>query len=69
MEEKLLYRKLGDIENDLAILKSIVLSRYKRKAKNAVSFRGMAKSSLNEEELNRAIAEAKKSLFHKRSGA
>lgn len=72
MEEELLYRKLNDIENNLMILKSIVLSKYKNKLrdKKAVSFRGIAKSSLTEKELDEAIEESKHSLFpHKRIGA
>lgn len=72
MEEELLYRKLNDIENDLAVLKSIVLSKYKNKLRNrkAVSFRGIAKSSLSEKELDEAIEESKQSLFpHKPLGA
>ena len=72
MEEQLLYKKLSSIENEIMVLKSIVLSRYKHKLgdERVVSFRGIAKSSLSERELDEAIEESKQSLFpHKRFGA
>ncbi len=71
MEEQLLYKKLSSIENEITVLKSIILSRYKHKPRDGkvVSFRGIAKSSLSERELDEAIDEAKHSLFpHKRFG-
>jgi len=72
VEEQLLYKKLSNIENEIMVLKSIVLSKYKHKprAERAVSFRGIAKTSLSEKELDEAIEMARESLFpHKRFGA
>ena len=72
MEKELLYRKLNNIEKELAVLKRLILAKYKNKlkGKKAVSFRGIAKSSLNEKELDKAIEDSRHSLFsYKQFGA
>lgn len=54
--------KLDNIENEIKLLKAIVLSGYGNKIKKPVSFRGIAKTNLSDEDLDKAIDESKKSL-------
>ena len=61
MEYKL-TKKLDTIENELKLLKTLILSSYGYKIKKPVSFRGIAKTNLSEEELDKSIERAKKSL-------
>lgn len=56
-------KKLDSIENEIKLLKAIVLSSYENKIKKPVSFRGIAKTNLSEEELDKAIEESKRYLF------
>ena len=62
MEYKL-EKKLDTIENELKLLKTLILSSYGNSIKKPVSFRGIAKTNLNDKELDKAIEESKKSLF------
>ena len=62
MEYKL-EKKLDTIENELKLLKTLILSSYGNSIKKPVSFRGIAKTNLNDKELDKAIGESKKSLF------
>lgn len=55
-------KKLDDIENEIKLLKAIVISSYGSKIKKPISFRGIARTKLSDEALDEAIDEAKKSL-------
>lgn len=55
-------KKLDSIENEIKLLKAMVLSSYGNKLKKPVSFRGIAKTNLSDEDLDKAIESAKKSL-------
>ncbi|MBI2652897.1 hypothetical protein HYX00_05510 [Candidatus Woesearchaeota archaeon] len=57
--ESLINAKITQIENELNNLKSIISTKKNK----PVSLRGMAKLLVNEEELEKSIEEAKKSLF------
>ena len=56
MEYKL-EKKLDTIENELKLLKTLILSSYGNSIKKLVSFRGIAKTNLNDKELDKAIEE------------
>jgi len=58
MEQKFLYKKIENIENELHKLKTIILSKPK---KTLVSLKGILKEIKIDE---KDIQEAKKSLFH-----
>ena len=58
-----LSKKLNNIENELDNLKTLILSISTYKIRKPVSFRGMAKTKLNEQELDEAIEEAQGSMF------
>ena len=62
MEYKLL-KKIDNMENDIKLLKKIVLSSYGYTMKKPVSFRGIAKTKLSDEELDQAIEESQRSLL------
>ncbi len=56
--EVAIYAKLSSIENELNSIKTLL-----RRPKRVVSLRGIAKSLVNDEELETSIKDAKKSLF------
>lgn len=65
--EKQINSKLEKIEKRIKSLQGIVLFGTASKLKKPVSFRGIAKTSLSENQLDKAIQEAKDSLFpHKK---
>jgi len=61
MEYKL-EKKLEFIENELKILKNLIISNTNFPIKNPVSFRGMARTNLSGTKLDKAIGKAKKSI-------
>ena len=61
MQEEI-YPELKKIENEIQSLKVLVLQTYQI-PKQLVSLRGMGKLLTSEEELEKSIQEAKKSLF------
>ncbi len=61
MQEEI-YPELKKIENEIQSLKVLVLQTYQI-PKQLVSLRSMGKLLVNEEELEKSIQEAKKSLF------
>lgn len=61
MQEEI-YPELKKIENEIQSLKVLVLQTYQI-PKQLVSLRGMGKLLVDEEELEKSIQEAKKSLF------
>ncbi|ODS36020.1 hypothetical protein BEH94_01795 [Candidatus Altiarchaeales archaeon WOR_SM1_SCG] len=62
METIEIYLKLNRIENELMGLKVLLMKSYSV-PKHHVSFRGIGKAIVSEEELDKSINEAKKSLF------
>ena len=61
MKQDLLYPELKRIENEIQVIKVMIMDQ--RIEKKNVSFRGMAKLKSSEKELDESIAEAKKSLL------
>lgn len=59
--EQDIYPELKKIENEIKIIKVMIMES--KLPKKNVSFRGMAKLKVSEEELEKSIMEAKKSLF------
>ena len=57
-------KKLDNIENEIKLLKSIVLSGYGNEIKKPVSFRGLAKTKFTTKDVDKAIEKSRKSLFH-----
>ncbi len=62
MEVVGIYPKLNRIENEIMNLKALLMRSY-QVPKHQVSFRGIGKAQVCEEELDKSINEAKKSLF------
>lgn len=62
MMQEEIYPELKKIENEIQSLKVLVLQTYQI-PKQLVSLRGMGKLLVDEEELEKSIQEAKKSLF------
>ena len=60
--EKQIYAKLNNIENEIEDIKILVTTKAIPK-KKLVSLKGMAKLLVSEKELDKAIEEAKRSLF------
>ncbi len=56
-----IYPELRKIENEIQIIKVMIMES--KMPKKNVSFRGMAKLKVSEEELEKSIRKAKKSLF------
>jgi len=63
--EKQINAKLEKIENRIKSLQEVILFGASSNLKKPVSFRGIAKTSLSFNQLDEAIQESKKSLFHK----
>ena len=61
MKQETVMEKLEDIEKELKDIKLSMLSNYK--PKKAVSFRGIAKTKLNEKDLDISIRKAQKIIF------
>ena len=59
---KEIYPELEEIKNEIQNLKVLILQTHKI-PKQLVSLRGMGKLLVSEEELEKSIEEAKKSLF------
>lgn len=67
MESETLRKKLSNIEKEIQLIKLLVLFRSDYIAKpRLISFRGMAKLLVSEEELMKSIEEAKVLLFKSR---
>ena len=62
MKEERIYPELKKIENEIQNLKILILQTYQI-PKRLVSLRGMGKLLVSEEELEKSLEEAKKSLF------
>lgn len=62
MEAKEIYPELKKIEDEIQGLKVLILQTYQMPIQ-LVSLRGMGKLLVSEEELEKSIKEAKKSLF------
>lgn len=62
--EKQINAKLEKIENRIKALQEVMLFGISSKLKKPVSFRGIAKTSLSDNQLDKAIQESKRSLFH-----
>ena len=62
--ETQIYEKLSKIEREIELMKRLVQTP---KTKKIVSLRGMARLLVSDEELEKAIGEAKKSLFNANS--
>jgi len=62
MKEEGIYPELKKIENEIQNLKILILQTYQI-PKRLVSLRGMGKLLVSEEELEKSLEEAKKSLF------
>ena len=62
METSRIYPKLNRIENEIMGLKVLLMKSYPV-PKHHVSFRGIGKALVSEEELDKSINKAKKSLF------
>ena len=62
MMQEEIYPELKKIEHEIQSLKVLVLQTYQI-PKQLVSLRGMGKLLVSEEELEKSIQEAKKSLF------
>ncbi len=54
--------RLNRIENDIMVLKTLLMNKY-AVPKHLVSFRGIGKALVSEEEMDKSINEAKISLF------
>ena len=62
MRQERIYPELKKIENEIQNLKILILQTYQI-PKQLVSLRGMGKLLVSEEELEKSLEEAKKSLF------
>jgi len=62
MKQEEIYPELKKIENEIQNLKILILQTYQI-PKRLVSLRGMGKLLVSEEELEKSLEEAKKSLF------